>query len=70
MSFVFPSCTTKYSVLCPFAAALGGLVDSMLATGPTVVGSGLAEDGGFLWVINICSVHFLQTGSKAISPML
>jgi hypothetical protein len=35
-------------------AALGGLVVSVLATGPlglAAAGSSLAEDGGFLWVI-------------------
>jgi hypothetical protein len=34
--------------------ALGGLVVSVLATGPmghSVAGSNPAEDGGFLWVI-------------------
>jgi hypothetical protein len=52
-------------------AALGGLVVSMLATGPmglSVAGSGMAEDGGFLWVI-IRSVHFLRKWSKAFGPM-
>jgi hypothetical protein len=40
-------------------ATLGGLAVCLLATGPTLVGSGLAEDDGLLWVIKICSVHFL-----------
>jgi hypothetical protein len=53
------------------AAALGGLVVSVLATGPTglaAAGSGPAEGGGFLWVIKICSAHFLRRGSKAVGP--
>jgi hypothetical protein len=44
----------------------------MLATGPmglATVGSSLAEDGGFLWVIKICKAHFLQRGSKALGLM-
>jgi hypothetical protein len=52
--------------------ALGGLVVSVLATGPTgysVVGSNSTKDGGFLWVIKIPSPHFLQRGSKAVGPM-
>jgi hypothetical protein len=47
-------------------------VVSVLATGPmgyTVVGSSPTEDGGFLWVIEIPSAHFLQRGSKAVGPM-
>jgi hypothetical protein len=47
-------------------------VVSVLATGPmglAAAGSGLAEDGGFLWVIRICSTHFLWRGSKAVGPM-
>jgi hypothetical protein len=44
-------------------------VVSVLATGHCVVGSGPAEDGGFLWVITICSVQFLWTGSKVTGPM-
>jgi hypothetical protein len=47
-------------------------VVSMLATGPVglaTAGSGPAEDGGFLWVIKIRSIHFLRRGSKAIGPM-
>jgi hypothetical protein len=42
------------------------------ATGPTVppvAGSGPAEDGGFLCVINIRSTHFLRRGSKAVGPV-
>jgi hypothetical protein len=39
------------------AAALDGLVVSVLATGPTVAGSGPAEDGGFLWAIK-CSQKY------------
>jgi hypothetical protein len=45
---------------------------TVLATGPTgpsAVGSGPAEDGGFLWVIKIRSAHFLRRGSKAVGPM-
>jgi hypothetical protein len=60
------------SLLSLINAALGGLVVSMLASGPmglTVVGSSLAKDGGFLWVMKICSAHFLQRGSKAIGLM-
>jgi hypothetical protein len=37
-------------------AALSGLVVSVLAMGPmglAAVGSGLAKDGGFLWVIKM-----------------
>jgi hypothetical protein len=52
--------------------ALGGLVVSVLATGPTgysVAGSNPTEDDGFLWVIKIPRTHFLQRGSKAIGPM-
>jgi hypothetical protein len=47
-------------------------VVSVLATGPMgldAVGSGPAKDGGFLWVIKICSINFLWRGSKAIGPM-
>jgi hypothetical protein len=54
-------------------AALGGLVVSVLAMGPrglAAAGSGLAEDGGFLWEVKIHSMHFLWRGSKAISPIL
>jgi hypothetical protein len=36
---------------------------SVLSAGPAVVGSSLAEDGGFLWVIKIRSTHFLQRGN-------
>jgi hypothetical protein len=53
-------------------AALGGLVVSVLATGPTgysVTGSNLTEDGGFSWVIKIRSTHFLWRGNKAVGPM-
>jgi hypothetical protein len=52
--------------------ALSGLVVSVLATGRmglAAAGSVLAEDGGFLWVIKICSMHFFERGSKAIGPM-
>jgi hypothetical protein len=52
--------------------AIGGLVVSVLATGPTgysVVASNPTEDGGFLSVIKIPSMHFLQRGSKAVGPM-
>jgi hypothetical protein len=54
------------------SATHGGLVVSVLATGPagySVVGSNLTKDGGFLWVIKIPSTHFLRRGSKAIGPM-
>jgi hypothetical protein len=47
-------------------------VVSVLSTGPTgpsVPGSGPAEDGEFLWVIKIRSAHFLRRGSKAVGPM-
>jgi hypothetical protein len=47
-------------------------VVSVLATGPmghSVAGSNPAEDGGFLWVIKILSIHFLRRGSKAVGPM-
>jgi hypothetical protein len=52
--------------------SVGGLMVSVLATGPmglAAVGSGLDKDGGFLWVIKICTAHFLWRGSKAVSPM-
>jgi hypothetical protein len=42
---------------------------TVLAMGPTFAGSGLAEDGSFLWLIKIHSTHFLQKGSKAVGPM-
>jgi hypothetical protein len=45
--------------------ALGGLVVSVLVTGPTgysVAGSRPTEGGGFLWVIKIPSTHFLSEG--------
>jgi hypothetical protein len=45
-------------------AALGGLVVSVLATGPTglsVAGSNPTEDGGILWVIKIPSTYFLRS---------
>jgi hypothetical protein len=47
-------------------------VVSVLATGPVgpaVVGFGLAKGSGFLWVIKICSAHFLQRGGKAVGPV-
>jgi hypothetical protein len=44
-------------------------VFSVLATGPTVAGSGPAKDSGFSWAIKIHSLHFLQRGSKAFGPM-
>jgi hypothetical protein len=53
-------------------AALGGLVVSVLATGPTgysVAGSNPTKDGGFLWVIKIPSIYFLRRGSKAVGPI-
>jgi hypothetical protein len=52
-------------------ATLRGLVVSVLATGPagySVVASNPTSE--FLWVIKICSVHFLWRGSKAVGPML
>jgi hypothetical protein len=52
--------------------AFSGLVVSMLATGPTghsVAGLNPTEGGGFLWVIKVHSMHFLQRGSKAVGPM-
>jgi hypothetical protein len=52
-------------------ATLGSLMGSVLATGPmglAAADSGLAENGGFLWVIKICSSHFLQRRSKAVGP--
>jgi hypothetical protein len=52
--------------------ALGGLVVSVLATGPTghsAAVSNPTEDGGFLRVTKILSTHFLRRGSKAVSPM-
>jgi hypothetical protein len=54
-------------------AALGGLVVSVLATGPTgcsVAGSNPTKDSGFLWVIKIPSMHFLPRGSKARSHVI
>jgi hypothetical protein len=50
--------------------ALGGPVVNVLATGPKVVGSNKIKDDGFLWVIKIHSMCFLQRESKAIGPML
>jgi hypothetical protein len=50
-------------------AALGGPVVRVLALGPTVAGSGPAEDGGFVWAIKIRSAPFLRRGSKAVGPM-
>jgi hypothetical protein len=47
-------------------------VVSVLATGPmgpSVAGSGPAEDGGFLRAMKIPSAHFLRRGSKAVGPM-
>jgi hypothetical protein len=44
--------------------AFGGLVVSVLATGPTgysVAGSSPTEGGGCLWVIEIPSTHFLRS---------
>jgi hypothetical protein len=40
--------------------------DSQLST---VVSSGPAEDGGFLWVIKIRSARYLRRGSKAVGPI-
>jgi hypothetical protein len=45
-------------------------VVSLLAMGPMVVGSRLAEDDGFLRVIKICSAQFLWRGSNVVSPIL
>jgi hypothetical protein len=42
---------------------------AMGPTGPTVAGSGPAEDGRFLWVIKIRCTHFLQRGRKAVGPV-
>jgi hypothetical protein len=42
---------------------------SVLATGHTVAGSGPAEDGGFLCVIEIRSAHFLRSRSKTVGLM-
>jgi hypothetical protein len=64
--------STFLSLYLIHTATLGGLVVSVLAMGPTglsVAGSGLAKDGGFLWVIKIRSAHFLRWGSRAIGPM-
>jgi hypothetical protein len=47
---------------------LGSLVVSMFAMGPKVVGSNTAKDNGFLWMMKIHSMHFLQRGSKAVGP--
>jgi hypothetical protein len=55
-----------------YMAALGGLVVSVLATGPlglAAAGSSPAEKGGFLWVIKIRSAHFLRRGSEAVGPV-
>jgi hypothetical protein len=49
--------------------SLSGLVVSMLAMGPKVASSNLAKNDGFLWVTKIHSMHFLQSGSKVISPI-
>jgi hypothetical protein len=38
-------------------------------TGHSVAGSSPTEAGGFLWVTEIPSTHFLRRGSKAVSPM-
>jgi hypothetical protein len=35
---------------------ISGLLVSVLAMGPSVVGSGLTGNDGFLWVIKICIV--------------
>jgi hypothetical protein len=43
-------------------------VVTVLATGPTVAGSGPAEDGGFLWVIKVHSVHLLRREVKPSVP--
>jgi hypothetical protein len=59
----------KYMPLQYAAAALGGLLVGVLAMGPTVAGSGLAEDGGVLWVIKIREARFLRRGRKAVGPM-
>jgi hypothetical protein len=52
-------------------AAFGGLVLSVLATGPTgpsVEGSSQAEDGGILWEIKIRSAQFLLREVKPSVP--
>jgi hypothetical protein len=62
----------KCEVMCPLLTALGGLVVSVLATGPTrhsVAGSNPTEDGGILWVIKIRNTQFLRKGSKSVGPM-
>jgi hypothetical protein len=45
------------------------VLPSVLAMGPTVSGSGLTKDSGYLWVVKIHSMHFLGSGSKANGPM-
>jgi hypothetical protein len=53
-------------------AARGGIVVSVLATGPmglAAAGSGPAEGGGFLRVIKIRSAHFLRRESQAVGSM-
>jgi hypothetical protein len=53
-------------------AALGGLVVSVLVTGPmrlAAAGSGPTVDGGFLWTIKIRNAHFLPRGSKGVCFM-
>jgi hypothetical protein len=60
---------TKNKQVKTHRATLAGLVVSVFATGRTVAGSGLAEDGGYLWMIKIRSAHFLRRGSKAVGPM-
>jgi hypothetical protein len=62
----------SYELLKKGFAILGGLVVSVLATGPlgiTAAGSGPAKDGRLLWEIKIHSSHFLWRGSKAVGPM-
>jgi hypothetical protein len=43
--------TNNFDTFYNKTAALSCPMVSVLATGPTVAGSGPAEDGGFLWVI-------------------
>jgi hypothetical protein len=66
---------SKRSVIYVFqlrVARSGTLLYQRLATGPTghsIAGSNPTEGGGFLWVIEIPSTHFLRRESKAVGPM-
>jgi hypothetical protein len=56
---------TVYILLYGEESRLGGVVVSVLATGPKVCGFQLGQGDGFLRTIKIRSTHSFRMGSKA-----